>query len=156
MPGILDILNVVGTVVDRVIPDPKDKLELQEKLAEIADNENERAHDEEMGQINTNIAEAQNRSVFVAGWRPFIGWGCGASLVYSTLVAPMFHLQVPDLSFLQTVLMAMLGIGAMRSYDKAKGTSNDVLPIFAPQPQGAGQPAAPLSPPKHKKFLGIF
>jgi hypothetical protein len=154
MPGILDILNVIGTVVDRVIPDPKQKAELQLELAKLADQEASRSHDEMMGQIATNTAEAQNRSVFVAGWRPFIGWGCGASLVYSTLVAPLFHLNVPDLSFLQTVLMAMLGVGAMRSYDKAKGTANDVLPIFTPKTVEAGQPVAPLA--RRKKFLGIF
>jgi hypothetical protein len=75
MPGILDILNVIGTVVDRVIPDPKQKAELQLELAKLADQEASRSHDEMMGQIATNTAEAQNRSVFVAGWRPFIGWG---------------------------------------------------------------------------------
>ena len=152
---ILDILNVVGDVVDRVIPDPQAKMDLQVKLATIADQESQREHDENMGQIATNTAEAQNRSVFVAGWRPFIGWGCGVALIYNTFLAPMFHMPVTDLSFLQTVLMGMLGLGAMRSFDKAKGTSNDVLPILPTKPAATEVPqAAPAK--KRKKFLGIF
>jgi hypothetical protein len=122
MAGILDILNVVSTVVDRVIPDPKDKLELQEKLATIADQEAARAHDENMGQIEVNKVEAANPNMFVAGWRPFIGWVGGRALAYNVMVAPMLHLGVADTAFLETILLAILGMGAMRSYDKAKGT----------------------------------
>jgi hypothetical protein len=88
MPGILDILSVVGTVVDRVIPDPKDKMELQEKLAEIADHEAQRDHDENMGQIEVDKIEAANPNMFVAGWRPFIGWTGGGALAYNVIVAP--------------------------------------------------------------------
>lgn len=149
MPGILDILSVVGTVVDRVIPDPKDKMELQEKLAEIADHEAQRDHDENMGQIEVDKIEAANPNMFVAGWRPFIGWTGGGALAYNVILAPMLHLAVADTAFLQTILLAILGMGAMRSYDKMKGTDTAIN-------QGAGQPAAPLAPPKRKKFLGIF
>lgn len=153
MAGILDILNVVGTVVDRVIPDPKDKMELQEKLAEIADREAQRDHDENMGQIEVNKVEAANPNMFVAGWRPFIGWVGGSALAYNVMVAPMLHLGVADTGFLQTILLAILGMGAMRSYDKAKGTDT-ALPQAQ---QGAGQPNAPfVQPAKRKKFLGIF
>jgi hypothetical protein len=149
----LDIANILGQVIDRVVPDPQAKMDLQLQLAKLADQDAQREHDENMGQIQTNIAEANNRSVFVAGWRPFIGWGCGGALLYNTLFAPLFHFQVADLGFLQTILMAMLGLGAMRSYDKAKGTSNDVLPILPPKSAEVPQ-AAPGK--KRKKFLGLF
>ena len=149
---IIDILDVVGKVVDRVIPDPQAKMDLQVKLAQIADAENAREHDENMGQIQTNIAEAQNRSVFVAGWRPFIGWVCGGAFAYNTLIAPPFHLMTADNAFLQTILMAMLGLGAMRSYDKAKGTSNDVLPIL----NKVAEVTQDAPAKKRKKFLGLF
>lgn len=156
MPGILDILNVVGTIVDRVIPDPKDKMDLQAKLAEIADQEAQRGHDELMGQIEVDNTEATNPNMFVAGWRPFVGWGCGAALLYSTVAAPLFHTAVPDLSFLQTVLLAMLGIGGMRTVEKINGVDT-ATGTNAPAGQGAGQPTAPLAqPPRRKKFLGIF
>jgi hypothetical protein len=108
-----------------------------------------------MGQIQTNTAEAQSRSVFVAGWRPFIGWGCGSALLYNTLIAPLFSFPVADLGFLQTVLMAMLGVGAMRSYDKAKGTSNDVLPIFPKSVTPIASPTTTLPAKPKKKLLGV-
>jgi hypothetical protein len=129
----LPVLDVLGRVIDRVVPDPKAKAELQLELAKLADQEAARAHSEALGQIATNTAEAGHRSIFVAGWRPAIGWGCGAALVYNTLVAPMFHLQVADLGFLQTVLMGMLGISASRTVEKIKGVTNDVLPIIKPK-----------------------
>lgn len=123
--AILPFLDIFSKVIDQVIPDADKKMELKLELAKLADAENERAHKEALGQIETNKVEAGHRSIFVAGWRPAIGWGSGAALVYNTLVAPMFGLGVADLGFLQTVLLAMLGIGGMRSYDKAKGTAND-------------------------------
>jgi len=151
LPVLGPIIDIVGKVIDRAVPDPVQKAQLRIELAKLADQDAQRAHEEMMGQIATNTAEAQSRSVFVAGWRAFIGWGCGGALIYNTLIAPPFHLAVADLSFLQTVLMAMLGIGAMRSYDKVKGTANDVLPIF-PKPVAVTPVAAPA--PK-KKILGI-
>lgn len=154
MAGILDILNVVSTVVDRVIPDPKDKIELQEKLAEIADREAQRDHDAEMGQIEVDKVEAANPSVFVAGWRPAVGWTCAAGFAYSTVVAPLFHFGLPDLTFLSTILLGMLGLnGGMRTLEKIKGVATEVV---GNKPE-AGQPNAPfVQPQKRKKFLGIF
>ena len=75
----------------------------------------------------TNEAEAMHRSVFVAGWRPFIGWVCGLAfafhyialpliLTYSDVMPPEF-----DTNSLFTVLMGMLGLGGLRSYEKMKG-----------------------------------
>jgi hypothetical protein len=153
MAGILDILNVVGTVVDRVIPDPKDKLELQQKLAELADAEATRQHDELMGQIDVNKIEAANPRMFVAGWRPFIGWSCGVGFIYSTMLAPAFHLGMPDLGFLRDILLGMLGLtGTMRTIEKLKGVDTATATRNVAE---AGQPAAPLAP-RRKKFLGLF
>lgn len=129
----LPILDVIGRVVDRVVPDPKAKAELQLQLASLADQELKREHEQMIAQTVTNTAEAQHRSIFVAGWRPFIGWGCGVALIYNTLIAPPFGLGVADLGFLQTILMGMLGIGAMRTVEKIKGVSNDVLPMRTPK-----------------------
>jgi hypothetical protein len=150
----IPIIDGVLHIADKLIPDPQARMQFQIELAKLADQEGSRSHDENMGQIQTNIAEAQNRSVFVAGWRPFIGWGCGAALIYNTLIAPPFHLTMADNAFLQTILMAMLGLGAMRSYDKAKGTSNDVLPILKSKAEEGVTQDAPGK--KRKRFLGIF
>lgn len=149
----IEIFDVLGKVIDRVVPDPRAKAELQVQLATLADQEANRAHEEMIAQAETNTAEAQHRSIFVAGWRPFVGWGCGAALIYNTLIAPPLHLGVADLGFLQTILMGMLGIGAMRSYDKAKGTANDVLPIL--KPKAVTPIALPLPKPK-KKGLDLW
>lgn len=145
---LIPILSIIEKIADRAIPDPAEKAKLQLELAKLADAEAQRSHQEMLGQIETNKVEAQHRSIFIAGWRPFIGWGCGGALLYNTLVAPMAGLPVADLGFLQTVLLAMLGIGSMRSYEKVKGVANDT-PL--------GKPAVPTpittpaEPPK-KKF----
>jgi hypothetical protein len=122
---ILDILDVVGKVVERVIPDPQAKMDLQFKLAQIADQEAARAHDEEMGQIGTNTEEAKNGNLFVAGWRPFIGWVGGIALAYSFVLEPvsswtaqvLFHytgsFPTLDTGQLMDLVMGMLGFGGL-------------------------------------------
>ena len=79
-----------------------------------------------------------NQSVFVAGWRPFVGWVCGIAFAYSFIIQPaaqsiavLLHSsfdvsKLPNLngSDLSTILFGMLGLGAMRSYDKANGTGS--------------------------------
>jgi hypothetical protein len=85
------------------------------------------------GQLEINKAEAQHRSIFVAGWRPFVGWTCGVALAWHFVLAPFVifasayaGVALPDLpqfdmSSLLTVLMGMLGLGGMRSFEKMKG-----------------------------------
>lgn len=86
-------------------------------------------------QADVNKTEAANTNIFVAGWRPFIGWVCGTGLLVQFLVGPLATwisglcgkaIQFPqlDLGTLLTLLLGMLGLGAMRSYDKVNGTSN--------------------------------
>lgn len=160
---ILDIIDVVGKVIDKVIPDPQAKMDFQLKLTQIADQEAARAHDEEMGQISTNTAEASNPNLFVAGWRPFIGWVGGVALAYSFVVSPVaswsaqvifhYHGTFPSLDTgqLMDLVMGMLGFGGLRTYEKVKGvpdsrplgtaTTATVIPIALPAPK--------------KKFLGV-
>jgi hypothetical protein len=156
---ILDILDVVANVVDRVIPDPKDKLELQEKLATIADQEAAREHDEVMGQIGTNTAEAANTNLFVAGWRPAVGWVCAVGVGYSFILEPFMafiaklagyagNFPALDVTNLMTLMMGMLGMGYLRTKEKMAGLpdSNVGTPSL---PTGA-----PTTPPK-KRVLGV-
>src|SRR3546814_17042168 len=74
-----------------------------------------------MAQSEVNKVEAAHPSIFVAGWRPLLGWGCGCAFIYSAILAPLFKLPPADIAFVQTVLMGMLGIAGMRSYEKVKG-----------------------------------
>lgn len=71
-------------------------------------------------QSATNTAEAANASLFVAGWRPFIGWVCGLGFVYSIL-QPMLHLPPVDMNNIIAILGGMLGLGTMRTVEKVSG-----------------------------------
>jgi hypothetical protein len=100
--------------------DPNKQLEIAAKLAEV--------------QTKINEAEATHRSIFVAGWRPFIGWICGLSLLYSAFIEPLSRFiakmngydgafPIIDTAITLQVLLGMLGLGAVRSYDKKNGLS---------------------------------
>ena len=79
-------------------------------------------------QTKINEVEAQHRSMFVAGWRPFIGWICGLAFAYHFVAFPIVRTIYPDVEFpvlntepLFTVLMGMLGLGGLRTFEKLKG-----------------------------------
>lgn len=82
-------------------------------------------------QTKINEAEAMHRSVFVAGWRPFIGWVCGIALAYNFILRDFiifvigkdFNAPALQMDQLMTVLMGMLGLGAFRTYEKVKNVS---------------------------------
>lgn len=86
-------------------------------------------------QAMANIEEAKHRSVFVAGWRPSIGWICAIGLAYNFLVYPFAGLvtqfiapsvvlpQLTTASDLMTLVLSLLGLGAMRTYEKVQGVS---------------------------------
>jgi len=79
-------------------------------------------------QTRINEIEAKHRTVFVAGWRPFIGWVCGVALAYNFVVRDLLIWALnPDpvppalqMEHLMTVLLGMLGLGGMRTYEKLK------------------------------------
>jgi hypothetical protein len=85
------------------------------------------------GQLEINKAEAQHRSIFVAGWRPFLGWCLSFAMAWHFVLAPMTmfvagwtgatipELPVFDMDSLMTVLLGMLGLGGLRSFEKYKG-----------------------------------
>lgn len=132
--GIGSIIESVGKVADNLFTSDKERLDieiqkeslrLQEKKIE-ADTLN-RVHD-------TNIAEAKHRSIFVAGWRPFIGWVGGVALVYSFIIYPLilwvnaiwWNVTPPpslDSEFLFNIILAMLGVAGMRTFEKYKGVT---------------------------------
>jgi len=79
-------------------------------------------------QNEVNKMEAQHRTVFVAGWRPFIGWICGVALLYNFVLRDIlsFWIDVPpalQMEHLMTVLLGMLGLGGLRTYEKLKDKS---------------------------------
>ena len=100
----------------------------------------------ELAQLAVNEKEAEHASLFVAGWRPFIGWVCGFAFVWAFIVQPIlvfvafiggrtfgidFDMQLLpelDLENMLAVLFGMLGLGAMRSYERKHGVARDNLP----------------------------
>ena len=78
-------------------------------------------------QNEVNKLEAQHRSVFVSGWRPFIGWICGIALAYNFIIRDIVSWFAPNalppalqMEHLMTVLLGMLGLGGLRTYEKLK------------------------------------
>ena len=78
-------------------------------------------------QSEINKMEAQHRSIFVAGWRPFIGWICGVALFYNFIirdviawVSPMAMPPASQMDQLITILLGMLGLGGLRTFEKIK------------------------------------
>lgn len=124
------IVNLGSQLIDKIWPDPvkaaEAKLELI-KLQQAGDLQ------EIAGQLAINQAEASNPSVFVSGWRPYVGWTTGIGLTYSFIVQPLLswystinHFPVPpvlDLSVLITILGGLLGLGTMRTVEKINGVA---------------------------------
>ena len=79
--------------------------------------------------MDVNKVEAAHKSLFVAGWRPFVGWICGIGLLYNILISQVLGIwfEVPEVdpTLLTPILMGMLGMGAMRSYEKTKGVQRE-------------------------------
>lgn len=143
----LTISTIVGLgkiLIQRIWPDPAQQAEQMLKLAELeqrGDLAELQAYMQSMtGQLEINKAEAQHKSVFVAGWRPFIGWCGGIALAYQFCLYPMLiwgwaiwgpdGIEPPpvmDTGALFSLVTGMLGIGAMRSHDKAKGVHTDSI-----------------------------
>jgi hypothetical protein len=126
-------MNILGSLIapvtgllDKFIEDKDQKNALAHEIATLAAKQ---AHESALAQLEVNKVEAAHKSLFVSGWRPAVGWSCCFALVYSTILAPILGiwLTVPavDSSLLTTVLMGMLGLGAMRSAEKVKGVQRD-------------------------------
>jgi hypothetical protein len=124
------IAPILGNVLDRFFPD-KEKAAQAQRAIESALLEN--AAQINLAQIEVNKVEAASRSVWVSGWRPFIGWVCGVALAWHFVGVPVtiFFIawagaEVPelpafDMNSLMTVLMGMLGLGGLRTFEKMKG-----------------------------------
>jgi len=120
-----DTIKAVGNVIDDMHFSGEEKEKLKLQMKEIDAKLQEK-------QLDINKAEASHRSVFVYGWRPFLGWVSGLSIGYVYLFQPildmilqMFQVQVDwvalDLGQLMPLVLGMLGLGGLRSFEKAKG-----------------------------------
>ena len=132
-------VTAVGNVLDKLFTSKDEKLTHEEVRMRLM-------MQPDVAQVELNKVEASHRSTFVAGWRPFIGWVCGVALAYNFIVrdivawALSYYNPVvrnaeglitsgmeapPELAMehLLTVLLGMLGLGGLRTYEKIKGKS---------------------------------
>ena len=126
------LIQPVTSILDKFIPDADTKQKIAHEIATMAEKY---AHESAMAQIEVNKTEARHRNLFVAGWRPAVGWVCVLSMASNFLVIPMANftlaladstVNIPliDLSTMMPVLMGMLGLGALRTVEKTKGVKN--------------------------------
>ena len=119
------LIDPISNILDKFVADK----DLKQKLEHELKTELHRAN---MAQIEVNKEEAKHRTVFVAGWRPFTGWVCATALAYHFILEPvlvfglaLYNIQLTlpqfDMASLLTVLMGMLGLGGLRTYEKKQG-----------------------------------
>lgn len=124
------LIGPVTGLLDKFIEDKDQRAKLAHDIATMAEKH---AHEAALGQIEINKTEASHRSIFVAGWRPFLGWGLATAMIWHFVVAPFAifvfayagmeapDLPVFDMDSLMTVLLGMLGLGGLRTVEKIKG-----------------------------------
>ncbi len=124
------LIGPVTGILDKFIEDKDQKAALAHEIATMSER-----HAQELakGQLEINKAEAASGSVFKGGWRPFIGWVCGVAFAYHFVLQPFIvfgvtvvGVEIPelptfDMGSLMTVMMGMLGLGGLRSYEKKQG-----------------------------------
>ena len=130
MSIIASLIGPVTGILDKVIPDSDMKAKLAHEIATMSD---QHAQQLALAQVEVNKAEAASGSLFKGGWRPFVGWVCGIALLYHFILSPVIlfgvtltGVDIPpipefDMGSLMTVLMGMLGLGGLRTYEKQKG-----------------------------------
>ena len=120
MPKLNVVAGIIDKVADKIDDFTLDKAEKAQLIQEI-----------NKAQIEVNKVEANSNSLFVSGWRPFVGWTCGVALCYHFVLQPFLTfvlysfghpiiLPTFDMGTLTTILMGMLGLGGLRSYEKVK------------------------------------
>lgn len=139
--SLISFLPIIGNIIDRIIPDKNAAQKAKSEAERLALEGQLQAEAKQLDAIiamgaqqsAVNVEEAKNSSVFVSGWRPAVGWICAAALGYQFIgvsliewacaineVAPPARLDMGDL---MTVLLGMLGLGGLRTYEKFKGVA---------------------------------
>lgn len=128
------IFDLVGTVVDRLIPD---KAAAEKAKLEMATALQGQEFQIQIEQIKVNAAEATNTSWFVAGGRPFVMWTCGIALAYASVLEPILRFLAQvwfgytgafptiDTNLTMQVLFGILGLGGYRTIEKIKSAEGN-------------------------------
>lgn len=124
--GAAQPIDAVGNVIDKLFTSDEERLDKQALLIRLAQVPG-------LAQVELNKVEAQHRSIFVAGWRPFIGWICGVNLLYLVLLRDLIAWAIANfapqvtpppaigLDISVELVTALLGLGALRTVEKFGG-----------------------------------
>lgn len=128
--GLDSIIKELGETARQVLPNKEAQRDFQLKLEELRDRAEARVHEEAIAQTEVNKVEAAHASIFVAGWRPAIGWVCVSGLAWNFALAPALStvgLQpgTLDIEGLITLVLTMLGASGLRTYELGKGVARD-------------------------------
>ena len=127
------LIGPVTGLLDKFIEDKDQKNALAHEIATMSQKY---AQEIAKGQMAINLAESQHKSVFVSGWRPALGWVCVLGMFGNFITIPFsnfvlallgINIVIPlvPLETMMPVLMGMLGLGAMRSYEKKNAVHRD-------------------------------
>lgn len=118
-----EMANGVATAINQFVETPEEKKAAELLLMKVQ-------QDPDRWQTEINKIEAKHRSLFVAGWRPAIGWICASALAWGWIIGPCIQFLYPDRTLPAiamgeaiSLVMAMLGMGALRTYEKRQGIS---------------------------------
>ena len=130
------LIPVIGTVLEKVLPDPQASADAKIRLMELAQKGELAVLDAEtklaLGQLEVNKVEA-GTDMFRGGWRPATGWACVFGLVYQFILQPVLPWLVAvcggsvpplppiDNETLMVLLTGMLGLGGLRTFERIKG-----------------------------------
>ena len=126
------LIGPILGLLDKVVPDASERAKLAHEIATMAERQ---AHEIALAQIEVNKIEAVSESIFKSGWRPALGWVCGAAFAYHFVGQPiivfmvaLFGYTIPtlpefDMTSLLTVLGGLLGLGTLRTFEKYKGVT---------------------------------
>ena len=127
------LIAPVTGILDKFIEDKDQKAALAHEIATIADKQ---ANEQAIAQIQLNSVEAAHQSLFVAGWRPAVGWVCALAMLLNFILIPFINLGMEfagqdirldliEMDTMMPVLLGMLGLGGMRSYEKARNVARE-------------------------------
>ena len=116
------VVGIAGSVLNKFVADKNLKMTLEHELKTQLQTAN-------LAQIEVKKIEAASKNWFVAGWRPSVGWVCSLAMMYHFILAPMIQfavgiagiqVELPEFDFsqLSTILMAMLGMAGLRTFEK--------------------------------------
>lgn len=161
IPIIGDLIEELGKTARQVLPNNEARLAFDAKLAEFADRAQQRIHEQLQGQVEVNKVEAAHASIFVAGWRPGMGWVGVVGAAIAFVIVPVCSMlqawwggkPIPayDVSQLMVLVTGMLGFAGVRSFDKVKGVAREAIAL--PMPATAAPPSpAPAPTPRRRRF----